>query len=100
MDSAVSSYVPVYWVKYQTALLPRAIARLKRGGELGAADVALLKDYFAQWAAAGVWDDNPCNPERSCERLRKLRRSVELIEDEEDVRNWVAIASALGMDPL
>lgn len=96
----VSSYVPLYWVRYQGQLLPRAIARLKRGGELGAADVALLKDYFAQWAAAGVWDDNPREVKSGCERLERLRKSVELIEDGEDVRNWIALAIALGMDPL
>jgi hypothetical protein len=83
---------PGYW-RYETSgVLAPAVEAYIKGEALTHGQVMLMKMYLRQWIMAPCW--------RGDAELEDLRWSVELIQTQQDIRNWLWRAMDEGHDPL
>lgn len=88
---------PGYWLNETSgALKPAVIAYLENQPMTGM-HIAAMRAYLRQWINSDVWD---ANPHGVGSRLAELRRLVESLHTREDIKAWIEIATAEGLDPL
>jgi hypothetical protein len=92
--------MPGYWMHETSGVLRPAVEAYLAGGELSAAQVAILRAYFRQWVMSRVWDANPHanDLERAC--LAQLRAEVDGLTSRAAIARWLPKAEAFGLDPL
>lgn len=80
--------IPGYWRNEISGVLQPVVEKYLRHESLTADEVRIMRAYLRQWVAADF-----CG-------IAELRRSVELIDDEEKLRAWMDDALDLAIDPL
>ena len=95
-------YAPGYWMHETSGVLRPVVEKYLNGWPLTPEDIATMRAYLRQWVNAKAWDDNP-NLAADTEgkaTLAMLRLMVDEIRAPHNIKQWLDIATELGMDPL
>jgi hypothetical protein len=88
---------PFYWKYEQTGMLALAVKayldRRHSGAPLTGSDIALLRQYLAQWINAPCW----LGPSAKLDFLREV---VNTLDSSDKISAWLNAALDIGIDPL
>jgi hypothetical protein len=82
---------PGYWMFESTGVLRPAIEAYLGADEMSPHDIAAMRAYLRQWITAPCWR----GPE-----IEALRSGVDALTSRTAFEAWLAIADAIGIDPL
>jgi hypothetical protein len=100
LPNPASPEAPKYWMYETGGRLAHAIMRLIDGKSLSADDILYIRAYLRQWIDSPAWDLNPAADNESRLELATLRTTARQIKSRQEINEWIAIATKLGMDPL
>lgn len=95
-----SREAPKYWQYEIGGELVPAMHRLISQERLTETDITLIRLYLWQWIQSPVWDRNPHLGAAGAAELATLRDTAGKIRTVAHIREWVAVATDWGMDPL
>ncbi len=84
--------VPGYWRAETSGVLAPVVEAYIKGQTLTHGQIVVMKMYLRQWTMAPVWAGDA--------ELEALRWSVEQIQTQQDISDWLWKALAEGHDPL
>jgi hypothetical protein len=87
---------PRFWRYEKSGVLAPVVEAYLLGQPLSLEQIGVMRAYLRQWIQSPVWGANPAG----AGELEQLRAAVALIRTREDIRRWLALALAEGMDPL
>ncbi len=92
--------LPFYWQYEGSGKLAMAIAAyVERVADQS--QLILIKEYFAHWVHAPVYDENEFHTDETRATLSELRAAIAHCEpDQTALENWQMAALKEGIDPL
>ena len=82
---------PKYWRTETSGVLIPLMETYLAGEPLDQKQVITMRAYLRQWIYSPVWIG---------QKIDTLRRRIDLIETNKDVRDWLELALDAGIDPL
>jgi hypothetical protein len=99
-QSRLSDDTPKYWPNETSGKLQGPMTRYIGNQSLSADDILCIRAYLRQWIDSPAWDLNPAADNESRLELATLRTTARQIKSRQEINEWIAIATKLGMDPL
>lgn len=84
--------MPGYWMDETSGVLRPAIEAYLADSEMTAEQIAAMRAYLRQWINAPEW--------RGGGVLAGLRISVDVLENRDQIEDWLDRANEIGIDPL
>lgn len=82
---------PIFWLRDPLKRYNAAILEYLNGVPMSDRDIQRMREYLEQFIAARAW----CG-----DGVIQLRKDVRKIRTRVDIRNWLNLAEAWGIDPL
>lgn len=100
IPSPSSPAAPKYWQNEQGGELQPAVLAFLHGDVLTVREVALMRAYLKQWIDSPVWNMNPHINADGLAELEAMRKQVQAIVSERDIRECIGQMVGAGMNPL
>lgn len=85
------SGAPGYWMYETTGVLRPAIEAYLSGGPMSPEQIAAMRAYLRQWINAPAWRGP---------QIDELRAWIDQLGSRAAIRDWLAVAVEIGIDPL